>query len=77
MVGLLDSAYWSSWYLTTIIMYLPGIVVSVAVLTNSAPMQDSHYDIVFFFYFVYILSLIPVAFIVSVFFNKVKQRKVR
>ena len=74
MVGLLDSAYWISWYLTTVIMYIPGVAVVVAVLTNTPIFETSHYNVVFFFYFMYILSLIPIAFIVSVFFNKVKRK---
>ena len=74
MVGLLDSVYWSSWFVTSLITYILPLLICSAIVVGSGDLwRNADYGIVFFFYLLYILSLIPVAFIVSIFFNKVES----
>ena len=74
MVGMSDAAYWASWYLTTLLIYIVPLLISVAIVIGTDVLfVHANYGIVFFLYLFYALSIIPIGFIVSIFCNKVKR----
>ncbi len=76
MVGMSDSAYWASWYLSTLIVYIPPLLILVVIVTGTSQLfGNASFGLVLVFYLFYVLSIIPMAFIVSIFFNKVQNIK--
>ena len=72
MVGLKDSVFWMSWFIVyAVIILFPSIVgtlvINLAVFTN-----NKQFIIVFVLIYLYCLSIIMFAFVLTTIFNKVK-----
>jgi hypothetical protein len=86
MVGMTEVAYWVSWITTGIISLLiplcavTGILIGSKIFAGDSLIFNiqshvpsaSDYGFVFFFYFLYLCTLLPLTFFLSAFINKAR-----
>lgn len=71
MMGLRESVYWGTWFMTALVMYLFPMLLIVAVMCG-APYEHSAYGLVLLFYLLFACSLVTLCFLITTFINKAR-----
>lgn len=72
MMGLNDLAYFTSWLVTALVVALPTTILIFLVLRGSSLIYHTSYGTVFILFVLYLITLLLLGFIASVFFDKSK-----
>ena len=76
MVGLTDFSYWFTWFITSMFIWIGPLALCLGLITWTPIFKNSSYNALFLMYFFYLLTLVFLAFLISVFFNKAKTASV-
>ncbi|KAM9962595.1 hypothetical protein ACTFIR_005509 [Dictyostelium discoideum] len=72
MMGLNDLAYFISWMITSLVTALPVNLIISIILKGSSVIHHTNWGVVIFTLILYLLTLLLLAFILSMFFDKSK-----
>ena len=71
MMGLLDSVFVASWFISSLLQFTV-IALLITLLMHFTLLPHTDLSLLFFFFFMFILSEITFSFLISVFFNSAK-----
>eukprot|EP00123_Amoebidium_parasiticum_P018720 comp24269_c0_seq1/m.45256 comp24269_c0_seq1/g.45256 ORF comp24269_c0_seq1/g.45256 comp24269_c0_seq1/m.45256 type:complete len:1770 (-) comp24269_c0_seq1:99-5408(-) len=72
MMGMKSSIYWLGWFLKSLIMHVPAIVISVIILKASGVIEYVNALVLLIFFLLYLICIISFSFMVSTWFSSAK-----